>query len=326
MRNSYTFEYAYNIAKQYTSLSDFKNSYYNLYIACYMHDWLKQFTWLQRVNRLKWTYETIYQEAQKYTTLKEFRTSVHKAYTIASKNGWLKDYTWLHKNSQNINDSIWAVYVYEIENQYVYVGLTIDINRRDYEHKHRDNDSLYNFCNEHNIDITNYNIKIIQDNINAQEAQQLEHSTIEHYKLNTSYKVINKGKTGIGTSSLGSGILKWDEANCQAVAKTCYTKKEFKHKYSRAYQVARLNNWINNYTWFISSKSYPIVQFTLDGKFVKFYQYGISQVKEETDFNIHVIKNNLKSCTKNKSAHGFIWKRITDIEEIKKYINDKLSN
>lgn len=92
---------------------------------------------------------------------------------MSKKNGWLKSYTWLKRKSEiDITQNLWCVYVYLIDQKYVYVGLTNDIKRRDYEHKNSKKDHFFNFCEENNLKIPKY--KLIKENITGIEAQKLE--------------------------------------------------------------------------------------------------------------------------------------------------------
>lgn len=43
----------------------------------------------------------------------------------------------------------------------------------------------------------------------------------------------------------------WNYEHCYAAAKECKTKYEFQKKYKRAWNVARENGWLKDYTWFI---------------------------------------------------------------------------
>lgn len=46
--------------------------------------------------------------------------------------------------------------------------------------------------------------------------------------------------------------IKWTYDACKDVALTCKTKSDFYTKYRRAYTVSKENNWIKDYTWFIT--------------------------------------------------------------------------
>lgn len=76
-----------------------------------------------------------------------FKKNSPVAYKRAKKYGL--DLSGLAKSVYDINEPLWLVYVYEILDTYVYIGLTIDIKRRDYEHRARyKRDSLAKFCKE----------------------------------------------------------------------------------------------------------------------------------------------------------------------------------
>jgi hypothetical protein len=98
----------------------------------------------------------------------------------------------------------------------------------------------------------------------------------------------------------------WTYDECYNEALKYKTKKEFDNGSKNAYYASLKNNWIKDYTWFKPIKKKPIIQFTLDGKFVKEWECSTQIV------NSGIVKNSSNICAccrgKVKSSHGFIWK------------------
>lgn len=248
-----TYEYCKEVAKKYSTLKDFRTESESVYVTSLRNKWLKDYTWLKTGvgGLVKWNEATVREEALKYEFLKDFVKNSAGAYDKARKMGWLKNYTWLKQNTYNKNEHIWYVYVYEIENKYVYIGLTVDLDRRDYEHRKKiKRDSLAKFCYKNNIILERKSYIVIAENLTAKESQEMEDRLKNEYFESEKWAVINSGKTGVNTGSLGSGVQKWDKEACYNAAKQCKTRKEFCKKFSRAYNVSNKNNWMDNYTWF----------------------------------------------------------------------------
>lgn len=179
----YTYDYCYNIAKQYKYMCDFYKENYNIYIKCEQNKWLTDFTWLNTTNL-----------SLKY---KEYKTN--------------------------------CVYAYEYENNFVYVGLTNNIKRRDYDHKTDINDTLFSYSNKNNLQIPNY--KILENNLTSYESALSEIKWIKIYKDN-GWHLINKNKGGtIG----GNKFIVWSDDDIIKESKKYSSKIEMYKKSRTAY-------------------------------------------------------------------------------------------
>ena len=307
-------------AKKYEYLYDFRKGSAPQYRKSLSSGWLKDFDWLKRkkFNKpLKWTEESTYLEAKKYLYMSDFSKKSPGAYSMSKRKGWLKSFTWLKSKSKvDINQNLWCVYVYLIEQKYVYVGLTNDIKRRDYEHRSSKRDRFYNFCKENGLEISGY--EIIKDGLTGIEAQDLEDIVKQEYLNKPEWIVINVGKTGIGTGSLGGGIQKWDEQSCYESALKCETRSEFKRRFPRAYNVAHKNGWFLNYFWLPEyvpnnkSKESPIVQYDLEGNYVSTFE-SVRKAKRHLGITS---KSSIiyKICkTKRGNAYGYKWRYLSDV-------------
>lgn len=243
-------------AKECNSVEEFNRKYSSYYLSARYHDIMSEFTWFRkRSDNIKYTEEYCFSEAKKYNTLYEFIRGSRSAYNKACKKGWLSNYSWLSRSYNKLSlvskfdprdRTIWCVYVYIINDTYAYIGLTMDIKRRHEDHRIRKKDTLFRFCSENNFELPEYTI--IKSGLNAEEAQILENNSILEYSKR-GYIIINSGKTGIGSGSLGSFIIKWDEKTCQEAALQCKTKREFKERFPRARHISIKLGIYKTFTW-----------------------------------------------------------------------------
>jgi len=87
---------------------------------------------IKKTNNLYWTKERCQEEALNYEYRNDFRKNSKGAYSSAHKNGWLNDICSHMKNIGNRFKR--CVYVYEFSDNYVYIGLTFNINKRNIQH------------------------------------------------------------------------------------------------------------------------------------------------------------------------------------------------
>ena len=188
------------------------------------------------------------------------------------------------------------------------MGLTVDIKRRDKEHCTHKNDSLYKFCINNNIELKPENYTILKENLTAEEARIMEDDKIKYYK-SLGYTIINTGKTGSKSGSIGSASYKWDEKSCYNAAKECKTRIEFKKKYPRAYNKSITNKWIDNYDWFISGLDKykkKVYQYDLEGNYIREFE---SLREANRLLNINEGNGDISRVChgKRKTAYGFKW-------------------
>lgn len=98
----------------------------------------------------------------------------------------------------------------------------------------------------------------------------------------------------------------WTYEECYQEALKYKSKKEFENNSPNACNASRKNSWINDYTWFKSLWRKPVVQFTLDGRFIREWEC-INQIVKS---GIAKRSDNIRECCRGKikSSHGFIWK------------------
>jgi predicted GIY-YIG superfamily endonuclease len=191
-----------------------------------------------------WDRITSIDEAKKYETRSNFKKYSPSAYQFCCKHNIMND-ACAHMKPQG-SRYLRFIYVFEFygndinQNKSVYVGLTHNIKERYWSHINRDNSTVYKY-----IQLTNANFEfkvITEQPIPNEDAQILEHETIQKYKEN-GWNILNKSKTGKGSSSLGGNIKKWTKEECLKEALLYQSRKTFDRANTSAYQAVLKNNW-----------------------------------------------------------------------------------
>ena len=189
-------------------------------------------------NAKKWNKETCEQEARKYEYIFDFRVRSGGACNVAQRNGWLEDYTWLKKlppKTADYNKETKYIYAYEfVEHKSVYVGLTNSLIKRDWQHRHNSDSSVFRFAEHCGCEIPSP--RILEEGIPMLESGEREAFWVEHYKK-LNWKLLNRAKTGERESSVGITYpLKWTKKAIKEKAKECnYDIKLFQKQYPGAY-------------------------------------------------------------------------------------------
>lgn len=200
----------------------------------------------------KLTYEFCKELSKKFKYYTEFRDTDISAFRKCKDNNWLEKFTWLANNLQkyDLESKIHKIYVYEFKDfNSAYVGRTIQISQRHYSHFHpkaNKNDIVRDFCIEHNI--TPFKPTLIEDGLTLEESQIKEKYWCDKYKEN-GWNLLNKGKTGLHSSSIGGIGIKWTEEKCYEEAKKYNFISDFRNNSFQAYKVSLKREWIKNYIW-----------------------------------------------------------------------------
>ena len=241
----WNYDLAKEVASNYNSRSDFEKNERYCYIYCSKQGFLDSVC--SHMNEIKkpkdyWCFERCHEEALLYETKKDFRDNSASCYSQASRNKWV-DLICGHMKSCG---SLYFrdVYLFEFpKDRVVYVGLSCNIKKRYKEHTNEtiNGSRVYDHIQKTNSEFI---FKVITEKpIPNEEAQILEHETIETYQ-NNGWEILNKGKTGKNVGSLGSGIRKWTFEKCQERASMFNSKQEYRINCS-SYQSAKANGWLN---------------------------------------------------------------------------------
>lgn len=138
------------------------------------------------------TYEKCLNKAKLYQYKIDFNINDKKAYNKSIRENWIKDFTWLIEKTTEGDDR--TIYVYEFQDNSAYVGLTNWIEHRDYQHRWgKRYSSVYEYSVNNNIEIPP--VKILEENVNSNNAGNTENKWINFYR-NNGWKIINKVKGG----------------------------------------------------------------------------------------------------------------------------------
>lgn len=214
------------------------------------------------------SYDLVRQISQQYSSRFEFQKGDKAAYNKAVKEGWINSYTWLGVPIRKINnslDKVHLIYAYlDNDNKVVYIGRTNNIRQRHSQHnrisyKYKTYDVVKRYFISIGI-IDKLPIPIIlEDNLNLVESQAKEEYYIKKYKDN-GWNILNTAKTGVNVSSTGSFVKKWTYRDCEKLALSCKTRREFQSKSSRAYSVSKKNGWIDK--WLPISTNYHKAEYS----------------------------------------------------------------
>ena len=242
----WTKEKCYELAVQYKDLTSFRKECPVAYSKACKNNWLQEFTWLERtvIPAGFWTKELIMAEARKYSSSREFKGGNKKAYNAACNRGLLKECTWFikPKNAKKWNyDTCYEeAKKYSTQSEFRVNSITAYC-------KARDNGWLddYTWLEKHIA--WNYDLCM-------SEARKYEYYLDFRYKSFDAFKTArNNGWLKLYTWLIKEPIepynKKWKYDTCYAEAKKYKTRSEFNKKCSGAYDVARRNGWLDDYTW-----------------------------------------------------------------------------
>jgi hypothetical protein len=188
------------------------------------------------MRKRKWTYGKCEEEALKYNKRKDFETNSKAAYAAAYRNGWVDG---VCSHMKRIGNKLFrCIYVYEFPDNYVYIGLTFDINNRNNNRKYQNKDAVTKHIK--NTEATPV-LKQLSEYIHIDVVATLENDVIEHYK-NNGWNLLNKAKGG----AIGCSNKYWTKELCQVEALKFNTRNEFYSKNNKAYTAAQRYGWLND--------------------------------------------------------------------------------
>ena len=222
-------------ALKYTTRGDFRKYSGSAYNRSLKEGWIDEIC--KHMISIKhpkyyWTKERCQKEALKYKTRSEFNKGSISAYSKA----W--DYKWLDEICGHMdiigNKYNRCIYSYEFVDNYVYVGLTYNIEERKKQHDKRGP------VKNHILKTDNLpTLKILTDYISNELAIIKESEFLEYY-ISNNWKILNSVKTG----ALGGGKTKWTKEKCKEEALKYNNIKNYR-KGSLSYRTAVRNNWLD---------------------------------------------------------------------------------
>jgi hypothetical protein len=195
------------------------------------------------MKKIKWTYDILKNEALKYKTNTEFKNGSPNAYAAACRNKWMKEIC-VHMEPLG-HRFLRLVYVYEFPDNYAYVGLTYNKEKRHREHIRDGRGPVYRHIKKTG---SNPEYKMVSDwYIPKIDAQELEVKTYEKY-LNQGWKMINSAPCG----NLGGNDFKYNVEYLESVAKRYNNRKDLKTDYPNVYSLIiqrKLHHLFNHMVW-----------------------------------------------------------------------------
>jgi predicted GIY-YIG superfamily endonuclease len=291
----------HELALKCKTKKEFYEKYKSAYKKAYANKWIDDICshMIVFVRPIKsWTKEECHQEALKYIRKKEFRYNSKRIYNIARLNGWLDNICSHMLPSVSIFKRI--IYLYEFSDNYVYIGLTHNPNKRHNQHFYEEKSPVYKHIVETSlipkyIELTDY--------LDIETARQKEKYYINLFKEN-GYKLLNLREGG----SLGSAIIKWNYNNCKLETNKYKTRSELRKNNIGAYRSALKNKWLNEF--------YGVINKTI-WSYEKCKEIAIN-CKNKSEFRVNYCGAYYNSC-----KYGWINEFFPNIKQKNKwnYIN-----
>ena len=326
MKVKYGFWNDFNVCKEeslkYKTKTQFKKYSSGAFDSCVRNNWLDEICSHMILNQKPngyWTKEKCQEEALKYQNKTDFDKYSCSAYDKSLKYKWLDEICYHMKQKGDKYKR--CIYVYEFVDNFVYVGLTYNIDIRNKQHL------FSNTTVGEYIIKTKQEPKLIQltDYIDVEDAKILEGEFVEKYR-NNGWNILNKAKTG----SVGGCKIKWTKEKCQEEALKYESKYKFKTNCIGAFTRAKKENWLDEICSHMIKKQYCSGYWTKDRCLEKALKYD----------NIKDFRNDFSGAYSSSSKNGWLddityhmtrkqkpngyWTKEKCLEEITKY--DKISH
>jgi len=237
--NYWTKEKCQEEALKYKFRNDFKKNSKIAYGKSIQEKWINEICQHMEMKYQPDTYytkEKCQEEALKYKTRTEFCKGSNIFYKKSLKNNWLNEIC-SHMLKFG-NRQYRCIYVYEFIDKNVYIGLTYNLENRNYRHMNEQKNSPVLKHMKKTLLIPK--LKQLTDYISVEEAIILEGKFIEKYKTK-GYVCLNKIKSG----GLGGNIIKWTKERCQEEALKYKTRSKFAKNNPSAYSASNRYGWVN---------------------------------------------------------------------------------
>lgn len=244
----WTKEKCYEAALKYTDLGTFSKECQVAYVIAHRNGWIIDYTWLNRKKLPNGylTKELVMKEARKYTSSHDFMEGSRQAYNAARRRGWIKECVWFKKPR---NAKKWDYNTCYEEA----LKFTSKIEFR------KNANTAYCVARNHGWLVEYKWLKNYDELYNYDEcfveAQKYKYYSDFRTNSHPYYMVARKR----GWLKEFSWLIKeysephnkkWNYDTCYEEAKKYATKGAFGKGASGAYDVARRNGWLSDYTWF----------------------------------------------------------------------------
>lgn len=222
-------------ALKYETRTAFKLGSPGAQLAAYKNGWLDEICRHMRTMIHHYSKQECAKEALKYQTKTEFMEKSPLYYSQAIRNGFINE---ICKHMKKLgNPEKRAVYVFEFADNHAYIGLTLNLERREKEHKTDKKSSVYKYiiksgCQPIFKPLTGY--------LPKKKAAQKEDDTIIEYSKN-GWFMLNKKRGG----DLGSKSKKFTKKLCKRIALQYSDRTEFHKKNSYFYNYIWCRGWLD---------------------------------------------------------------------------------
>lgn len=234
-RGYWTKERCTEEAAKYITKSAFRNGSPGAFSSAYRHGWLDEICQNLKLLRTYYSIEECAEEAKKYTTKTEFIKKAPLHYSHAIRKGFLnKICNHMEKQGSPLKR---AVYVFEFADNYAYIGLTSNLNRREKEHLTNHFSAVFRHIQESKC---SYMFKCLTDYLSKEEAAEIEINTIIEY-ANNGWCILNKKSGG----DLGSKIRKYTKQYCKEITSQYSDKRIFQNLNPYFYRYISKRGWLD---------------------------------------------------------------------------------
>lgn len=243
----WTKEKCYETARRYSDLGTFSKECQVAYTIAHRNGWLADYVWLTRkkIPNGYFTKEIVMTEAHKYTSSQDFFKGNPKAYYAARRNDWIKECTWFQKPKNAKKWNYETCYKEALK----YISKTaFRINSTTAYCVARDKGWLeeYKWLKKYE-NLYNYDECL-------QKAQKYQYYNDFRSQAHQYYFVARKRGwlreySWLIKEPIEPYNKKWNYDTCYAEAQKYKTRSSFGKGSSGAYDVARRNGWLADYTW-----------------------------------------------------------------------------
>ncbi len=314
----WTRERCYETARQYKELNSFIKECQAAYVIAHRNGWLQDYTWLRRrqLPNGYWSKELVMAEARRYTSSSMFREGNPSAYGAACRRGWIKECTWFTKPK---NAKKWDYNTcFEEAQKYT--------SRQEFR---MESVTAYTVARKHGwLDEYVWLEKLIfySYDVCLTEARKYEYFNDFRSNSHRAYLVARsrgwlKKFDWLIKEPIEPYNKKWNYDTCFAEAKKYKTRSEFNNKRSRAYDVARRNGWLADYTWM------PDIT-AVDSKVDSVYRYYFKEQNAVYVGRTLMYRQHIRDIdhrnTKNDTVYRYAQKNHLEIPPMQ-IIEDKLT-
>ena len=276
-RNYWTIEKCTIEALKYNTKTDFWKNSKSAYNSSIKNGWINNICIHMHKKYDVWNNEDCAIEALKYNTRTNFLKNSSRAYHYATKEKILDKICEHMPILGNLKKR--CIYSAEFNDNFVYIGLTYNLNKRTNEHL----TDLKSEINKH-FQITKIKpiFKQLTDYIEVNIAKVREGEFAKEY-ANNGWYLLNRSKTG----ELGGNKIYWTLEKCYEEAVKYTNRTTFYKKSGAAYSAACKNGWLNNICTHMISK-------------IKSHRYW-----DKENCSIEALKHKTRNDFQNKSQSAY---------------------